>query len=323
MPNREVDNAAHLKSQSQHGLSRFRFYSIGVVSANQVLGSDQIEVVAIEDYPFLHGELTDNADELTVSGVDASGAAFNSKLITTNSIPATWLKNHDNRLTAPNVRRGEKVILYQFGNYNKFYWTTQQIDMKLRRLETVIYGWSGAPEEDTPPGPDNMYYLEISTHAGHVTFHTSKANKEPFAYDLQINTKEGYVLVRDDIGNTFSIDSKAHRVEMTNTDGCHYDMHQKNLTVTVPESMTFISKNMNLVVDQALRVSAGESATLMTKALSQTAQSSTLSAQTIANTASGSFSAQAAGSMNLQAGGPASLSSSASATIASPATTLL
>lgn len=325
MPSREINRAAHLQSsgQAHFGLSRFRFYSVGIVAANLPLGSDLIEVTPTEDFPFMEGELTDHAEKKTVNGQREDGSAFTVSLQEATTIQAKWLRNHDNRLTPPNVRRGERVILYQFGDADRYYWTTQLIDAKLRRLETVIYGWSASSKEDEPVDSDHMYYFEVSTHRQLVTFHTSKANGEFTAYDIQINTKDGTILIQDDMGNYISLDSRAVRMELKNADGVHYDMDRKNLTVTVPETTTMISKNMNLQVDQALKISAGSSMSVLTKTLSHAAQTSSLSATSVSQTASGAMNVQAGGSLNMNAGGPATLSSSASATIASPATALI
>lgn len=325
MPSREVNRAAHLQSagQSHFGLSKFRFYSVGRVAANMPLDSDLIEVTPTEDFPFMEGELTDHSEKQTVKGQREDGSAFSVSVQQSNTIQAKWLRNHDNRLTPPNVRRGETVILYQFGDADKYYWTTQLIDSKLRRLETVIYGWSASAVEDDPVDSDHMYYFELSTHKKLVTFHTSKVNGEFTAYDIQINTQDGTILIQDDMGNYISLDSRAVRMELKNADGVHYDMDRKNLTVTVPETTTMISKNMNFLVDQALSIRAGNSMSVATKALSHVAQTSSLSATSVTQTASGSMNVNAGASLTLNASGPATLSSSASATVMSPATALI
>jgi hypothetical protein len=316
MPERIDDLSAHLKGQAEFGLSKFRFYSIGIVAANKPQSTDLIEVSPVEEQPFLHGEITDHLVSDTITGQDSSGAAFTAKVKSSVSIQAKWLRCADNRLTSPNVRRGEMVMIYQFGNADTFYWTTLLTDMKLRRLETVIYGWSASPKEDDPADPDHMYFLEVSTHTKKITLHTSKSNGEPFSYDIQLNTGEGSLLVQDDIGNTVSIDSKAHRVQMTNTDGSHYDMHKGDLTITTPNTITLQSKNITIHADQGIRVTGDKAIAVSTTNLTQQASSS-------ASLTAGSVSTSASGALTLTSGGPASMTSSASATIMSPATQLL
>lgn len=228
-------------------LSKMRFYSIGIVAENKKLSSNEIEVTPTEELPFLDGELTSKGSAYTGSAQDAAGRHYQTSVKAHVSIKATWLRFGDaNRLTSPDVRRGEAVMIFQFGDADKYYWITLKQDSNLRKLETVIWAISATRDEAAATDADHSYYLEVSSHTKLIHLHTSKADGEPFAYDIQINTKSGYILITDDAGNFISLDSSERRLEMKNSDGSHFDMDKTRLTVTTTDSITLNTKKMEI-----------------------------------------------------------------------------
>lgn len=231
-------------------VSKLRFYSLGVVAANKALGSAYIEVTPTEEVPMLDGELDDQKTTVTEEGQGVSGQNYSVSVSQAASIKAEWLRlNYGNRRTAPDVRRGARVIIYQFGDSNKFYWTTLLDDYKLRKLETVIYAWTATAVEDDENGPGNSYFLEISTHKGCTTFHTSKKNGEFCQYDVQIDSKNGKVVIQDDVGNFFMLDSKAHQLRMENVDGSVFDITKQIATITTVSEINMKTSKYTLTAD--------------------------------------------------------------------------
>lgn len=255
---------------SELTISKFRFYSSGLVAENKKLTSNEIEVTPVEDFTSLDGEITSNIVDYKSTGVDANGRTYTSNVKTKITIKAQWLPmGNSNRITSPDVRRGELVMIYQFGDSDKYYWTTLKQDNNLRKLETVIYAFSGTTNESETLNADNSYYLEISTHTKLVTFHTSKSNGEPYSYTVQINTGSGNILVTDDIGNIIELNSKEDRVYMKNSSGSTIDITKdkifgsadslielktKKFLVNAPESI------LNGTVDIGLGLTGGASA---------------------------------------------------------------
>jgi major membrane immunogen (membrane-anchored lipoprotein) len=302
-------------------LSKLRFYSVGVVAENKALSSKIIQVTPIENVPFVDGTLSGALSSTSASGSSASGA-YTATANASNAISATWLPLSDpNRMTAPDVRRGEMVIIYQFGDQNKYWWCTMKDDHNLRRLETVVYGISAVQTEDTPLDSNNMYWFEWSSHKKVVHLHTSKANGEPFSYDLQIDAGKGVVTITDDIGNIIQLNSEEHRIELKNTDGSHYDMHKKNLTVTIPETTKFETKDFLVNASNRVFIDAVTSVGVKTKDTSMTASNSfTSNAPTTTVVGSGSITVTG-GDLNMS-GDSCQLIGSNSVTIASPATSV-
>lgn len=254
-------------------MSELKVFSIGIAAENLKLAADdgsinhRLEVVPIEASMMLNGELNSDQIEEILKAKDANGGEYQVKSKTANSVPATWLPlGGSNRFTPPNVRRGERIVLYRFADADKFYWATLFDDIQLRKLETVIYAWSGTQDEsDQSITPNSHYFLEVSTHKGLVHFHTSKKNGEFTSYDLQINTKDGFIRIQDDIGNLFIFDSKEKQIAMKNADDCFIQINKKNAEINVPETLSIKAKNVIEEISEKISVKAGDSITEETK----------------------------------------------------------
>lgn len=215
-------------------LSKLKVYSLGTVATNKELNSNEVEVLLVEVSPMVDGEITDNAVTTTASGGDAVNGQYQSTTTTTSTVKAKWLPIGDSqRQTAPDVRRGEEVVIYRFGDSDAYFWVTKLNDLKFRKLETVVYGYSGTSNEGASPNEDNTYLIEINTHQGYYRIHTSQANGEFCGYDLKIDGKNGQVSIKDTIGNLILLDSKAKQIRLENVSGSFFD-----LTDTVAQLQT-------------------------------------------------------------------------------------
>lgn len=221
--------------------------SIGIVAENKLPSSNTIEVTPIEKLPFVDGELTQTGTTLSTSGTDVNGAAYSTQVASSTTIKAEWLREGEsNRVSAPDVRRGARVKLYQFADSDRYYWTVCGDDSGLRKLETVTHAWSGTQDESAKPDPSNSYFLQISTHTGLITLTTSKANGEPYGYGIQLNTKEGYLRIQDDIGNYLVLDSTQNLWEIGNGDQSLFQMMQTKLAIMTQTEIDIKTTNLNI-----------------------------------------------------------------------------
>lgn len=283
--------------------SKFRFFSAGVVAANKELKSTLVEVSPVEDFPMINGEITDNVETIEVDGKDKSGASYSSKVSATNTVEAEWLPLcSGNRITPPDVRRGAMVMLYKMGDEDKYYWTTLKQDIDLRRLETVVYAFSANPNENTNAGSDSTYFLEISTHLKRITLHTSKANKEPFAYDIQINTGDGKIVITDDADNYLVLDSKEKIIEMKNSDNSFISINKMDITINATENL-ILSAGKGITQNAGTTIESSASNSISSKSPSISNDAATISMGGNLATSGGSFGgsgdAKIAGNMNL------------------------
>lgn len=219
--------------------SKFKIKSIAYAAQNLELGSSLLEVTPVENLGYLHGEINTDKETIEESGVDAKGNAYKVKIETSNAMIAQWLPFGSNRITPPNIRRGERVLLWQYSEEDKYYWSTLGLDDHLRRLETVIHAVSDTKDESTKKlTPENSYYFEVDTHNKLVTLATAKSDNEPFKYTIQINAKDGKVVITDDINNYILLNSQNKQILLENTDGSKVNIINKSVTIDTKDSVT-------------------------------------------------------------------------------------
>lgn len=234
-------------------ISKLQMFSVGIVAVNKLPSEHFVEVVPLETASFMEGELTDFKDEYKGGGVDKDGRSFDHKKDLTLSIRAKWLPfAQGNRITPPDVRRGEHVILYQLGDTDEYYWVTLRQDKHIRRLETVIYSYSNNREEDIPDDPNTTYWMEVSTHKKLIHIHTSKNDKEPFTYDVQINTKDGRIVVEDDDKNYLFLDSKQRHWRIHNKDKTYVELDKRIINMHSYDEINLTTDKYTLVAKTSI-----------------------------------------------------------------------
>lgn len=225
-------------------ISGLRLYSVGRAANNKALNSKELEVTPIEQLNMLDGELVSVPFDSEVSGQKADGSEYSAKVTLNTALTATWFPMGSNRKTPPDVRRGERVILWRYMDTDQFYWTETGWDDHLRRLETVHYRWSATADEAADmEDPSNFYHLSISTHEGLIHLETMLANKEKAKYALQINTKEGIVGLADDFGNFWQLESVEKIISFQNGEGTLWQLDKRKIYGYAPDQMHVIADN--------------------------------------------------------------------------------
>lgn len=215
--------------------SKLYIKSIARAAMNIDDSNPKLEVIPLEDLGYVDGEITTDKQKIEVQGQDHSGNVFNVAIDTSNTILATWLPLGTNRLTVPHIRRGERVLLWQYGDVDEYYWTPLGWDDNIRKLETVVFAFSNTKDESVQTlTVDNTYFIEVSTHTKQITVSTSKSDGEAYAYTVQINAKEGNVIVTDDADNFIQLESKPQRILLHNGAGTYHELEGPNLTQYVP-----------------------------------------------------------------------------------------
>ena len=188
--------------------SGFKFYSVGVVTADKLVGSDMIEVYPSEDLPLINGKIADHKVQWDVSLPNVNGSLNTSKVKGGATISARWLPLGDaNRITAPDVVKNETVMIYRFADTNDYYWSTIFREPSLRRLETVCHAYGDLRTPLKSFDKNSSYWYEISTKDKHVQLHTSMSDREPVEYDIKLDTGHGTLTIKDSKGNVIVLDS--------------------------------------------------------------------------------------------------------------------
>lgn len=207
-------------------------FSVGLVIEDSVENSFYIRVIPIEQQGFHDGIITDGANVDEVKGKDSLGNSWETSYTTTNALSAKWISRSSNRRTPPSIHKGEKVQLLKYGDSEDIFWEDFGQDTKNRTTEREVKAWSNKPKRDSKElDHTNSYFFEVDTTTGLVTFKTNKSNGEPFAYTLQIQAKEGIVVLENDAGDVLYIDGTKKEVGMENQAGCKVQLLDKDINI--------------------------------------------------------------------------------------------
>lgn len=219
--------------------SVFQVFSIGRVSANKDRGSNDIKAIPTETRFSVDEEVLTNPskEETSYKTPDGEGSATGT---VDNSIPCTWLRRNTNRVTAPDVRRDDQVVIWRLGDSDQYYWEDMHT-ANVKRLETVIYAFSADPANAIKGDLSNAYVFQFSTHDKHITLSTSKVNGEPYAWTVQLNTGDGIFSVESDGGEEFAIDSSAQRIWAKNAMGSIFEIDKKDIKAHAMNDITFVA----------------------------------------------------------------------------------
>ena len=201
---------------------------VGIVAADKNDNSRFISVFIQEQLPYHEGAVTNDVVDTQVNGVDHEGNAYSHILQKTMAVKADWKKTA-NRITAPNVRKGERVRVLAASDTEVYYWEEMGRDPELRRAESITWGYNASGVELTkgmPVTADNHYTITVDGNDGHITIKTTMANGEKVGYTVQLHGKAGHFTVSDNKPNpnTWQIDSNTNTIITQNGDGSYISM---------------------------------------------------------------------------------------------------
>lgn len=219
--------------QESAEVSKFVLYGIGRAANNKTLDAEhkhELEITPIEQLTMLDGELVSLPFDSEAEGQRPDGSAYSAKVKLNTALTATWLPFGSNQKDPPDVRRGERVFIYRFGDTDQYYWKETGWDDHLRRLETVHLRFSATAAQDADmTDPDNYYHLMISSHEKRIDLLTSSVNGEACRYALQFNMEEGLFILSDDMGNFVQVESIAKIISMQNGDGTLWQLDKEKI----------------------------------------------------------------------------------------------
>lgn len=230
-----------------NSVSMFRRVAMGTAAENLKLNSSSLLVSAHEKLGYTDGEAVDRVDAMEYAqsnqqGTDTVGVAFVS-----GNHYAEWLPT-GNRKTPPNIRRGERVEIYQFASNDKYYWRCAGLDEHLRRLETVVFGINSNPDEsEDGSSPDNMYFVEWSSHKKMITLSTSMKNGEFCTFDIQLNMATGRLVIQDSDNASIMLDTRNKLIRLVNSLGAFIELNKNDINGFAPGNANFTAEmNINL-----------------------------------------------------------------------------
>lgn len=203
--------------------------------------------------PLAKGLLKDNPIALSRTFKDMTGREHTAKGTTNIAIIARYWSQDSFRKTAPDVQAGERVKVWQTGDSDAWWWEPTNLDdITKRRGETVVQAINAGKQR----GPDqnyydstNTYYQEMSSHNKTFTIHTSNANGEVSQYDIQINAKDGAVIIKDDEGNFIELNTVSQQIWLQNSCQTKVLLNKNNIDVQCNENYTeMVGKNKSIKI---------------------------------------------------------------------------
>ena len=187
--------------------SKLFLYAMGYVAKDKVKDNWYVDIHPIEQITTNVGDLTDK-DIIEVTTIDVHGNTISVNVDKSKVITAKWLPlDNSNRITPPDIMKGETVNIYNFNGIDGYYWNTVYCEPDLRKHEKVIYFYSNKDDIENKDYMDKGYYLTVNTYDKYIKLHTADNDGEHTTYDIDIDTKEGKLTIRDGKGNFIELDS--------------------------------------------------------------------------------------------------------------------
>ena len=207
--------------------SAFRVWGKGRVVENLPFGDNEIRFTPIEHQPMNPGEETERVDTLAYTGEDYSGKAYATKANTSGALRAKWLPFGSNRITAPNVCRGEVVTIWATADHGEFRWVPDGDNDDLRNTEVVVFGFAASKDFSSKPNKaTSMYIVEVNTEKGHMVVHTSTARGEVTTMTASIDAMKGQFSLEDGMKTKIFTDATEGLVTLSNRFGSTVGIHQ-------------------------------------------------------------------------------------------------
>lgn len=245
-------------------------YGVAVVAEDKATDTDEVLVYLSSLYPEADGEVVATAEKKDVTIKSPTGDTRSSSALSSNAVMMKWLPFNTNRVTAPDVRKGSKVVVYKFKGQSTYRWMYFGMDGTLR-LETVIYAFSATPhvKEDAPLTPDNYYIFLISSHTKKIQLLTGMGNGEPCSYSITLDTGNGGFSLIDSEENSFVLNSMKHFWSFSNQEKSIFAIDRKKIVASCEDEFLLQAKNhvgikTNVLnIDcQTLNINASSSTTL-------------------------------------------------------------
>ena len=225
--------------------TQFKDRGIGIVAADKNDDSKFIDVFLLEHLAFHEGDISNDFVNIVKTGKDSDDNTYSHTLQRGPAIKVEWI-GASNRVTSPNVRKGEEVRVYEKESTDEYYWAETSRNPELRRTEKITYAVNADRTPvtvDVPPINENHYVFDIDGKDGRITISTSLANNEQAGYIIQINGNDGHLTITDknDSPNTIQINSLTDSIILKNGHGTYINLNGGQIDMYAPERVNIKS----------------------------------------------------------------------------------
>lgn len=248
--------------------SMYTLISIGSAAENKLRGTPDLRVSLTELHPMISGELTSDITSDTVEGIDSKKNQWSAQVFLSNTVLAKWRGDGSNRISSPDIRRGERLDIWQFGKTDQYFWSVHdpQTETSVRKRETVTHVFSNTvDEEDNKPSAENSWVQEVSTHDKVATLiKTTKSDGEQWEYLVQVDAKSGTVVIADDLDNYIQVNSGESTIEVETSMGARVFLNKKDIEMFCENYTLNVSGERKVIVGggETIEIGADSSTTI-------------------------------------------------------------
>ena len=225
------------------------FYGLCYVVADKPEDSYDIDVMLVSLIPDTKGALTGN-NSSNLNMVDSKGQHTAIAANSSNNITATWLPDGEqNRISAPDVCKGDIVEVYSINGTDEYYWKVYAHNVALRKREKVLYWFSN--KAGTGGSETDAYFLLVDTRNKNIHLHTANNDGEACSYDVMLDTRAGVLMIKDSLNNSLELDSvggvldtKINNKIVSTT--LEHEINCKTMVINASESFTLNTKKHNI-----------------------------------------------------------------------------
>jgi hypothetical protein len=220
--------------------------SLGTVAEDKNDNSRFISVYLKEALPFHENEINGEFVNVRRTGVDADGNKYDITHQRGGALKAEW-RMDGNRITSPNVRRGETVEVWTSGDSSIYFWSEVGRHNHLRRTERVVWGYAADKTpvtEDVMRTADNSYTVEVNSKKKHITVKTTMANDEIAKYTIQMNGGSGTLTICDQNNNIIQINTPQTTITLKNAAGTYISLN--NSVINMKASKVLIDADVEI-----------------------------------------------------------------------------
>jgi len=202
--------------------SMFKPFSIGIVHGDKARNSYKIQVFPIENQFGFKGKLS-MADDITSKTTNELEELTTHHVKLGQTMEVTWLPiSQSNRISAPDVCNGERVMIYKFGESDTYYWDTIFHEHDIRKKEQFMEGVSNTDDLNKVLEPDLMYWRSLDTVEKEVVLiSTAKNDGEFTTHKYDIDTEKGVVKYADGLGNFWKMESDGDKYTLNTNKKIH------------------------------------------------------------------------------------------------------
>lgn len=238
-------------------MNTINWLGIGTVTGTKNTDTKEIMVHMPTKSATGDGRAVTKVEQVSQTSLNAAGETETSTTMVSNVVPAIWKPiGEPNRKTAPDVREGSQVMLYQASGQTKIYWTTYGLNAETFRMETIVWGFSGNPniDEDAEFDVNDYYTVTVDTRSGFFGLRTTQANKEKSSMEFKIDGGNGRLDFRGSNGSLFSVDDFNSLLNYTNKEGTQIAVDKKKALFSAADSLMLHAENSISILTKTLAV---------------------------------------------------------------------